>query len=161
LYFVVGIIAALAALWFWFDLFGPLAVLDSPDRVTLYSIRGDAFRFTRKKHPGEEFRGFPVLGRNEINDERKCRALAAALKQGINSAPGDVYACFWPRHALRVTSGGRTIDFLICFECEWVYVYDESSEKRLHVSKGSQPIFDQSLLDAGLKLAKDVPPDRE
>ncbi len=31
-----------------------------------------------------------------------------------------VIECFNPRHGLRLQIGGRTIDFLICFECQQV-----------------------------------------
>jgi len=155
------LIAVGVAVWLVYRSRNPLAVLDDPDQLILYSIRGDAYRYTRNVKSAEDFHGFPVLGKMEIREAEKRGVIAAALKQGIASASGDVIACFWPRHGLRVVSNSRTVDYLICFECEWVYIFEESSERRIHVNNNSQAVFDQSLREVGLTLAKDVPPDRQ
>lgn len=149
------------AAWLFLHRFSPLAALNNPESLVLYSIRGDAFRFTRNVKFEEEFHRYPVLGKVEIKDPQIRQALCSALKHGVKSASGDVHGCFWPRHALRVVFNGRTVDYLICFECERVHVFEGSSATDMPVNTSSQPVFDQSLRDAGLKLGKDVPPDRQ
>jgi len=156
----LSIVAVTIGTWLIVRGSDPLSRIENANQVILYSIRGDAYRYTKNVKFDDELHGYPVLGKVQIKEATKRRAIADALKSAVNSASGEVYGCFWPRHAVRVVSKGRTVDYLICFECEWVYVYEGSSENKTHANKRSQPDFDKWLEEAGLTLAKDVPPDR-
>ena len=158
---LVCLIVVGAASWMIFrgrDPLDPLAVLDNPDRMILYSIDGDAVRHDRTVEGADLFHRAPVIGQVNVIAADKRSALAYALKQGIES-PERPVECFWPRHALRVTSNGRTVDYLICFECSRIYVYEGNSKVVKHVSRAPQRIFNQHLREAGITLSKGMAPD--
>jgi hypothetical protein len=68
---------------------------------------------------------------------------------------GRVAACFNPRHGIRASREGKTIDLVICFECLQVYVYAEEGRQGSFLTTSSpQPVFDQVLREAGVPLAK-------
>ena len=76
--------------------------------------------------------------------------LAAAAEE----SEGDAAACFNPRHGLRVTRNGKTIDFVICFECFQVKVFGgDKDEGGFRITDTPQPSFDKVLRDAKVPLA--------
>jgi hypothetical protein len=122
------------------------ALLESATELTLFAIdpRGDA--------PNGEVDGYPirktvVIPRAEIAQVAK--AVAKALGQGPEAN------CFEPHHALRVVSGGQTVDLVICFACQEVEVVrggqhvawiatDRSAELALGKYVGRTPSVDAS-----------------
>jgi hypothetical protein len=91
-----------------------------------------------------------VLGRTTVKDTAIRQKLIVALRKGVEENKERIMAlCFDPRHAIRVTSKGKAVDCLVCFECYQmrVYVADEIV--------GNLPIFPspEALLDAVLKDA--------
>ena len=81
-------------------------------------------------------------------------ALLAALQQGIEENNGKMMKCFEPRHGLRVVYDGKTIDFLICFECLQIEIFNGTNlESGVLVSSSPQALFDKLLRDANIPLA--------
>ncbi|MBN9122709.1 MAG: hypothetical protein J0I06_26790 [Planctomycetes bacterium] len=64
--------------------------------------------------------------------------------------------CFVPRHGVRAVHGGKTYDLVICFECGWVYVFVDGSDKptRLMISETPHKMLDKILTDAKVLPAK-------
>lgn len=81
------------------------AIPDSPGRLYGHSIRGAA--------------RVPTVDRRQ----ELTRALIAANREGNGWA-----LCFDPHYAVRVSRGGRTLDFLICFWCGNVRVVAPGSD---------------------------------
>lgn len=127
--------------------------LNAPTTFTLYSLDGRMLPPEKRVKTGEEFRGYPVLGKIEISDRAKQRELTTALESGIAKSDGAVASCFNPRHAIQVTSNGRTIDYVICFECLQIYVYENGAPTTKLTTRDPQPVFDKQLTDAGIALA--------
>jgi hypothetical protein len=127
-------------------------VLDRADEWELYSLFPD----TRNTELSERFGDWPVLGKTTVRDpavrERLRRALAAATPryEAFNGAN-----CFWPRHGVRATHAGRTVELAICFECQHIY---QGDGEHSGVSPDAQPVFDAVLRDAGVRLAPPGPP---
>src|SRR5262249_56401493 len=63
------------------------------------------------------FHGWKVLGSTTVKDAETVKKLAAAFKKGVEENNGIVAACFNPRHGIRLTHDGKTVDLVICFEC--------------------------------------------
>jgi hypothetical protein len=85
------------------------------------------------------------------------QGIVYAVNSAIRDASGRQGArCFLPRHVLRITSGGETVDVLLCFEC-WRYQIiregDEQPYRRGIVSSEAQPLLDRVLAEAGVPLA--------
>jgi hypothetical protein len=136
-----------------------VVVPDDPDGVTLFSLDGRKQRspLDRDKPTDKEFLyEFPVLGRVSITDPELQRRVITAVKQDLDSSRDERYFCFFPRHLLRVVKGGRTIDFLICFQCNdyQVYVDGKPAKGRTRsVGTDSEELLNKLLTDAGVPVA--------
>jgi hypothetical protein len=124
------------------------AALDWPARLELFSLE-----------PSEDmseqgFHGWKVLGKTDVLNMAQRKPLVAAFRNGVEEHDGSVALCFWPRHAIRLRNGERTMEFVICFECLQVEVFrnGEPAEGFL-ISESPQQTFDACLKAAGVPLA--------
>jgi hypothetical protein len=101
-----------------------------------------------------DFHHFKVLGRTMVTDPATRKRLYNSLQSGARWNLPFRSMCFNPRHAIRATAGGNTVDLVICFECSQVQVWqDDSHVTTFIVGQSPEPVFDQALRDAGLPLA--------
>jgi hypothetical protein len=124
---------------------------DREDRVTLYSID---FREEEKRSPGtgEVVHGYTVLGKVEVTDPGQRRQLIGALKESLAERDVMQSKCFFPRHVLRVEQDGRTIDYVICFQCHYYELYVNGSRRNhrlLSIGGDAAPVFNKPLEVAG------------
>jgi hypothetical protein len=126
-----------------------VADLDGPEQLTLYSIDGG----DSEPKAGEKLQGYPVLGKVEVTDADKRKEIVAALKEGLTRSDGTMAKCFWPRHAIRTVDKGRTLDYVICFECLQLKLHDGSSASVKPVTREPQAVFNKYLKEAGIPLA--------
>ena len=101
------------------------------------------------------FHGWAVLGSTAIDSLPSRSILLDALDTGVAevNAMTGMFACFDPRHGLRVTHNGRRHDFVICFECAAIRWYvDDTLTQTIAVSGSPQKAFDQALRDASIEL---------
>ena len=65
--------------------------------------------------------------------------------------PGTANKCYDPRHAVRVVRGGRTAEFVICFQCSQYVEYRDgvspSGGKTLGIGPAAKPLLDTILAD--------------
>ncbi|MCX6848442.1 MAG: hypothetical protein NTY98_05945 [Verrucomicrobia bacterium] len=91
----------------------------------------DAPEPKRMKTPFGDFHDYPVLGICKITAAAELEAVRKAVK-ALDAAgrqwSGGIVMCFNPRHGLRVRSGGRTCDLLICYECSAAHIYRDDAE---------------------------------
>jgi hypothetical protein len=121
-------------------------ILEKATEFELYSLE-----------PDKEKGGWNVLGKTTVKDAKLRKELLAALEKSIAEPGEGGHKCFWPRHQIRATHEGKKVDLVICFECQWVYVYLDGKEKepdRIEMDGGAQPLFDKVLSDAGVPLPK-------
>lgn len=95
--------------------------------------------------------GVHILGQARIEGENYQTAAAAFEKAVTTADPdGPVAACFDPRHALRVVSGGHEYEFLLCYACAQIRVYrDGEVVASLRAAGSSKPM---NALLAAMKL---------
>jgi hypothetical protein len=124
---------------------------DDPDQVILYSIHPDDRKLTPTEK-GESMHGYLVLGKVEVTDPERRRAIIAAIKAAVRDKSVVQVKCFSPEHAVRVVKGSETIDLVICFHC---HNYQGYRRGELTTTDGTPPISDsaQSLLDQTLREA--------
>ena len=101
------------------------------------------------------WRGYKVLGKTTVkkgDQKTVSAAVKAAVEEGVPGA-----RCFIPRHGIRVAHGGKTYDLVICFECHWVYVFTDDSDKPtvLTISEAPQKAINKILTGAKIPLAKE------
>jgi hypothetical protein len=118
----------------------------------------------RKPDPKDAFRGWKILGKTTVKDADTRKALLAALDKGIADHAEKrrkelekgllrESGCFQPRHGLRATASGQTVEVLICFECDPVYFYFGERRGAVATDESPQGAFDKVLKDAGVSIA--------
>lgn len=130
------------------------AILAKPDRLELFSL--DPAMPDEK--PKNGFHEWKVLGSTVVKDAKTQAALVAALQKGIAES-NVVASCFDPRHGLRATQGGKTVDLVICFRCRSIEVHRGDQRSFVWVTVSPQPALDKVLKDANVPLAKKVDAD--
>jgi len=106
----------------------------------------------RRRLRSKLFHGYRVLGTTRIQKTAQRDLLLQALRRSIADSRGTYVYCFDPRHAIRASDGARTVDLVICFECERIEMY--APEKSLVGTEASaQPVLNAALKRAGVALA--------
>lgn len=135
----------------------PVANLEQATSITLYSIDGNHYpqdEIARRPANAEIFHGYPVLGKIELTDAADRKTLLSELRRGIEANEGTVAGCFIPRHALRATEASGTVDYVICFQCMQINVYENGkSGTNMLTTAAPQPAFDAILKKAKIALA--------
>lgn len=127
-----------------------ITAIENAETFTLYSL--DPGR-TGPKDAKEKFYDWAVLGRTDVADSAVRKQLVAALWKGVAESDGMVAGCFNPRHGVRVTHKGKTVDFILCFECLSVRVTDGKRRGTFLITRSPQPAFDKALTDLRVPLA--------
>jgi hypothetical protein len=114
--------------------------LANPSAVILYSLEPNA---PRNQQP--EFSGYRLLGKVELDPRRASQAIAAFR---LAAAEWDhaVGVCFNPRHALRVVSGGKIYDFLLCYQCHQMQIVGDGAF--VTIGAAGSPAVLNGLLEA-------------
>lgn len=128
-----------------------LKVLQNATELELYSID---FAHMDKEKTG--FHDMKVVGKTTVKDADVRKKLVAEFVKGME---GDLVParCFNPRHGIRATHDGKTVDLVICFECAQFYVHEglgTGQSNRLLIGKGPEPALDKVLKDAGIAKPK-------
>ena len=131
----------------------PLQGVDSPEALTLYSIDGRDFEPGQEPETKEKFLSYPVLGKLEITDAEERKEIIAALKNGITDSDGTMAKCFWPRHAIRASQNGETIDYVICFECYQLEIHSNGASKTEPTTRKPQIVLNRRLKNSNIPLA--------
>lgn len=131
---------------------------DAPESLVLYSLDGTY----KRGNPGQEspktdeiLHGFPVFGKVELTKLEQRKELFNALKRGMAAKGVPMAKCFYPRHAVQIVQDGKTIDYLVCFECNVVETYSNGvpvgSYETIHEKQ--QEVFNRLLKQYSIKLA--------
>ena len=60
--------------------------------------------------------------------------------------------CFWPRHAFRAVDGRKTVDYVICFHCNWIKVIDGENVKDVAANPEPQELLNRLLAAKGIPV---------
>jgi hypothetical protein len=126
-----------------------LKVLQNATEFELYSIDF--------AHPDEKtgFHNMKSMGKTTVKDAETRKKLVTEFAKGME---GELYPakCFNPRHGIRATHDGKTVDLVICFECAQFHLYEgkDAQPKTLLIGKGPEAAFDKVLKDAGVPKPK-------
>lgn len=128
-----------------------LAALDGADAIELFSIEPKE----RPAAPGQGFHNWKVLGRTTLRGAEARRAMAAAIRRGIDQA-GEASGCFEPRHGLRAGRGAESVDLVICFSCGWIEVHGPGASGWVRTTGAAKDAMNAALRGASVPLAQDV-----
>lgn len=123
-------------------------ILQSASQMTLYSLQGECRMPVANSKPGQ-FHGYPILGKTALSEGE-----IQQTKPLIDKAIADKWAtrkfCFLPHHGLRVLSGKRTMDCVICFKCNTMMTYSIGNEGSTDFGRAPEKFFNQLLENAGV-----------
>ena len=126
--------------------------LRAPGKVTLYSLEPDIPPVPRDKALHQVFHNAKLLGQTELDGKQSAMAVAE-IKSAISEWKGQIFMCFSPRHALRVTAKGHTYDFLLCYACQALEIYRDDQPLASLGAAGSPKVLNQLLRAAKVPLA--------
>lgn len=148
------LLALLTALLSWLWQRNSTSIPSDPEQMTLFSIDGTDHTYDKEPETAEKYHGYPLLGKVDIADEQLRREIAKSLQIGVSQHANTNYACYWPRHAIRIVSKGKTIEYDICFQCEKIYVYEGHKwTKTLGTSSYGCDLLNSLLRRNGIALA--------
>jgi hypothetical protein len=124
------------------------------DSMTLYSLDAEHELGLDEKPTGETFHNYPVLGKTDVADPKDHTAILVAIKKGIAQSDGKLINCFWPRHGVRLVQDGKTIEYVICFECSQLDEYRDGGRSHKTTTGSPAPLLDQHLESAGVPQQK-------
>jgi hypothetical protein len=130
------------------------AILDKSEKLILISIEPDPVVRDAKTRTKGNFHNYPVLGQTEIKDEKRKGQLLSALYGAAHEYRGLLPGCFIPRHGIIAVAGTNRVELLICFECQIVHEFVNSNESRCLIHDSPREIFNSTLAEAGVPLAK-------
>jgi hypothetical protein len=133
------------------------SILENATVVELFSLDPTIKDTERPKE--ERFHGWLVLGKTKLDGETKKKVLEA-VKASIAKDEHEA-RCFWPRHAIHATNGKQSVDLVICFECQWAYLFYDGGEepvKHLTTAQDANAILNEVLQQAKIPLP--APPKR-
>jgi hypothetical protein len=129
-----------------------MAIIQKADQIEFYSIEP----FPDEKAPRDKLlRGYVVLGKTVIKDAKARKAFVEEFDEAAGR--GRMAKCFDPRHGIRATHDGKSMDVLICFHCGYVNLYEGKGNEPIasfSIAAGAQPAFDKILKDGKVPLAK-------
>jgi hypothetical protein len=128
------------------------AALQNASTVTLFSL--DPAITLDELKGFERLRDWVVLGQTDLLDSSDRAAAATAITEAVKNWKGGAAMCFNPRHALRVTTKNHVYDFIVCFECSQMQVYDGRKRVAYLFVSGTQEVFDRILTTAKIPLPK-------
>ena len=139
-------------------------VLEQSEKLTLFSLSstpGDYDELVGSPRRAL-FHNHGVLGKTLVSGPAKSQLLASFDDGLVAPRPRPGMAnlaqigCFNPRHGIRATHGGRTIDLLICFSCQKFEAYEDGKllQRSTMATAAAQPLFDSVLTKAKVPLAR-------
>ena len=123
------------------------AIFENSKTLQLYSLNPSWNLVKQKKTT--LFHGYQVLGAARLTPEEASQA-RRYFYDGLSGEDRRA-ACFSPRHGLRATHNGRSLDLVICFHCAQSHLYIGGKRAGgAHIDPGTQPAFDALLRSHGL-----------
>ena len=128
--------------------------LTQVSQFEMFSIDGNRYvRMPESYSRLDQFHSYPVLGSTVIDSAEERQRLIAALFVGIESYQGPPADCFNPRHGIRLIYPDRQVDYLICFECYQVRVFDGPEKYTELTGESPRIIFNEVLNRSKVPLA--------
>lgn len=119
-------------------------ILDNAGEIILFG--SDASPAKVRKIPG--MKPIPYLGvmpGKVVRDSKVRDRILNAVYAGVGDPKADPKKCFEPNHAVRATRNGKSVDLVICFKCDWVYVLQDGKRTPLGMSSYPKAAFEREL----------------
>lgn len=127
-------------------------ILKKAKEIELYSLEPEEGAVPVK---GAMFHGVPVLGKTVVKEDKMRTDVLDILDEAM--VPSKMAKCFEPRHGIRATHEGKTVDLVICFACGQVQIHGENEKENNDtkpINRDYQPALDAILQAGKVPLAK-------
>jgi hypothetical protein len=114
-------------------------ILYDADSLIVYSLNPDDLAAGEPR-----FHDYVVRSSRTVDNADVRRRIASAVIAGV-AEEGDRAACFDPRHGVKATRGGASVDLLICFECSQVRAYRSDAQTSAATSNAAKGLLDEAL----------------
>jgi hypothetical protein len=133
-------------------------------RATLYSLEPDSLPPSGARAAATEtngihrsadtniLEGYWVLGSTELTNDA-ARAATRAFQNAIAESRGPVARCFDPHHGLRLSADGHVYDYLLCYHCGQMQVYEDGKFTSMVGVTGSPEALNAMLKAARVPLS--------
>lgn len=143
-------------------------ILEQSENLTLLSVSPSPGDYDDPANAPSrpKFHEHGILGQTRVAGSVKAELLASFYDgfiapysppraDGLKNLKQIGFGCFNPRHGIRATSGGKTIDLLICFECRHFEVYENGKlvRQRSLATDAPLPVFNRILTKAHVPLS--------
>jgi hypothetical protein len=125
--------------------------------VILYSLDPGPGPFSPPPPFGPEggLNGFKILGHVSLTDPKQRSVAVDALNAAIHAADFRLMAnCFFPRHAIRVTADGTSFDFMLCYQCRQMQLFEKGVLKAVIGIPDAPDPLKKLLTEAKIPVAK-------
>ncbi len=124
--------------------------LEQADSFELFSLHPEPLsgniRRGRSKDPLPfigHFHDYEILADISVREVEDRKSLISAFYQSIEENDGMAADCFNPRHGIRVTQAGKSVDFLICFECYQFKAFNGKEKVGGLLMDSAAPVFNR------------------
>ncbi len=104
--------------------------LNSPNNAILYSLDPSDRLMLHSLDPSKApkdsryFHWVRIIGKMNL-DNKKAIEVVKIFKSAINNNTGKALLCFNPRQNLQIKYNNHVYDFLICYECHQLQIYED------------------------------------
>ncbi len=95
------------------------------------------------------FHGYPILSQGKHKNDHVLKEMLHLLYGSVGEGP-KTKCLFAPRHGLRATFDGKTVDILLCFRCRGIEVIEEKNRHFSHLNDNAKDLYFQVEQDAGM-----------
>lgn len=127
-------------------------IFENANTLTLYSLEArQSFDANADRNP-KLFHDHLIVGATTLNSAHR-KALRASFYDGLSFAYLSS-GCFSPRHGIRATYKGQTLDLLICFSCSKYKMWQNGKPLDYYqdISYTPHDTFNRFLTDANVPL---------
>ena len=125
-----------------------LRPLGDATQAALYSL-DDAY----KSSASESFHGRPVLGKIDLKGDEAMKATGAFQDAAVGSHVGGMTLCFEPHHGLRITVGGHSYDYLLCYTCSGLEVFEDNKPIAYGGARGAPDVLNALLMSHHIPIS--------
>lgn len=131
-------------------------ILQLPESVELYSL--ESKYLAEPKVAEEYFHHFKILGKVDLTIDQMAIAIDQIETIVYDVNHNDKDFCFNPRHGLKIASEGKTVEFLISFECSKMQIFSKTiiKYKELPIS-GNADELNKILREHQIELQLEPP----
>lgn len=125
-------------------------VLGGAEELEVFSIESSMERRGEPMPEGAELlHGNRVIAKAAVTDAAEREAIVSIVEGGLDpSVPPAL--CFVPRHAVRAKRAGKTIELVICYQCNQVKVFVDGLDGETLTTSNVQKDLDAAFQRAGL-----------